>query len=175
MHKQIVLNLAIINTLHRATVVRAYTSEQLEGTQAHGFKLLSWFISILRSRTFRNPSHDALDYLLRDLERLTSEIELSNGRLLRLDTCLTSMQELIAGETFSVSSARSGLLQDAWTKIGANRKELRRYDLDLALLKDLAANHSHASRYVTTALETLRVVRDGIEGVKRRSKTYSVP
>ena len=84
------------------------------------------------------------------------------------------MQELIAGETFSVSSARSVLLQDAWTKFGANRKELRKYDLDLALLKDLAARHNHASRCVPTALETLRAARDGIEGIKGRSKGRSL-
>ena len=168
MHKKIVLAFALNSTFHSITVVQAYASEKLEDTQVH--KLLSWLISIFR-RPIQNPGRDALDYLLQVLERLISEIELSNGKLLRLDACLTSIQELIAFESSSVSSARSGLLQDVWMKIGANRKELRRYDLDLALLKDLAALHKRASGRVTTALETLGEARHGMEGIKGRSKT----
>ena len=103
-----------------------------------------------------------------------SEIELNHGKLLRLDACLTSIQELIAFESSSLSSARSGLLQDIWTKIGANRKELRRYDLDLALLKDLAACHKHAHGRLTTALAILGEARHGMEGIKGRSKTHLV-
>jgi hypothetical protein len=168
MPKQVVL--AFADAFHSITVVQAYASENLEGTQFH--KLLSWLISIFRSGPFRNRG--ALDYLLRELERLISEIELNNGKLLRLDACLTSIQELITIENSTVSSVRSSLQQDVWTKIGANRKELRRYDLDLALLKDLAARHKQASGRVMVALANLGEAWHGMEGIKGRSKTHFV-
>ena len=38
-------------------------------------------------------------------------------------------------------------------------------------MKDLAVHHEQASRHVTTALATLREVRDGLKGIKERSKT----
>ena len=78
------------------------------------------------------------------------------------------MLELIARESSSAALAKPSLLQGLW-KLG--RKELRRYDLDLALLKELAVHHKQASRRVITALATLREARDGMEGIKERSKT----
>jgi len=161
MRKQIVL--AFANAFLSITAVQSYTSTKQEDTQVH--KLLSRLIPVYRGRPFLNSSRVSLDRLLRQvIKRLISEIVLSNGKLLRLDACLTSVQELIACESSSVSSARSGLLRDVWTKLGANRKELRRYDLDLALLKDLAAHQKQASGRVTTVLATLREANHGLEG-----------
>lgn len=115
-----------------------------------------------------------MDYIVRDLGRLISEIELSNGKVLGLDGCLTSIQKIIARESSSVSLARSSLLQDVWTKLGANRKQLRKYDLDLALLEDLAVLYEQVSGRVAMALATLQEARDGMEGIKGRSKTQLV-
>jgi hypothetical protein len=83
---------------------------------------------------------------------------------------LTSIEELIFLENSTVLSARSTLLHDTWTKIGGNRKELQKYDHDLALLKDVAFGHRQASGRVTVVSKTLREARSGMEEIRGRCK-----
>ena len=166
---QILFILASAN-ICSVTVVQANALEKLEGTRFHA-------MSIIRCDPFQNSVaagifEQSLDHLLRHLQGLISEIETHSRKLRTAEACLTSIQELIFHESFTLVTASSDLLQDVWTKIGSNRKELRKYEQDLALLKDLTFGRRLASGCVTRALKTLREARLGMEGIMGRYRKH---
>ena len=115
----------------------------------------------------------ALDYFLQHLERVLFEIKTDDIHLLMLKEHLVILQDLIDAAISSVSSARAELWRDVWTKIGGNRKELRKYEQDLALLKDIAACHRQVFRHVMATLTTLRELKHSVEEVGTRCKKLS--
>lgn len=108
--------------------------------------------------------------MLQHLERLLFEVKNADTKLHALKEQLIALQDFIRLENAYVSSARFDLEQDVWTKLGGNWRELRKYDRDLLLLKDLAACYRDALGHVTDALKTLRELRESVEEIRMRSK-----
>ena len=156
-------------------VVQAFVSDKLDGTRVH--RVFPWLMSVIRREPFQDSVgtkifEQVLGYFLRHLERLISEIDISNGKLLKLEACLTSIEDLISPENFTMRSARTSLLRNIWLKIRGNRKEQQKYDSGLVLLKDLGAYHRQASRHVAAVLKTLREAKHGIEEIRGRCERH---
>ncbi|KAK6981382.1 hypothetical protein R3P38DRAFT_3333823 [Favolaschia claudopus] len=81
---------------------------------------------------------------------------------------LSVLHEIISREDHSISSAKSDLLEELWTKVGGNRRKLRGYENHLHLLKGLTQYRQQALTHVVSALHTLTQMNEDIENLRER-------
>ena len=117
----------------------------------------------------RETFEEAMNTLSKNLERLILEAEANEKNLNDLEERLATVYELVAREDSSISSARDDLLADLWTKLGANRKQLRNFDSHLGLLKDLGEYRQQARVHVTVALQMLRGMSGDMADMRERA------
>jgi hypothetical protein len=111
---------------------------------------------------------EAMNVLSINMQRLIMEAETNLVNLNELEERLTTIHELVSREDSSLSSARSELLADLWTRAGGNRKTLRRYNRDLLMLKDLGEYRQQALVHVVTALQMLHSMSGEMEDLRER-------
>ncbi|KAK7032304.1 hypothetical protein VNI00_013263 [Paramarasmius palmivorus] len=104
----------------------------------------------------------------RTINRLIVEAEQSLGNLEKLEETLSTLHELVSREDSSISSAKSEILSELWTKLGGNKGLLRGHDKNLDLLKGLSVYRKQALVHVVTALQTLRALSDDMEDLRER-------
>lgn len=131
--------------------------------------LVSWAAPTQRvdevvTRTF----DEAMSVLSANMERLIVEAEHNLHNLNDLEERLTTLHEVVAREDSSISSAKSDLLEDLWTKFGGNRKSLRNYEHHLLVLKGLGTYRKQALAHVVAALQTLRAMSEDMEDMRER-------
>lgn len=135
--------------------------------------------SMKRIVTWKNPRKQTNDVVMRtfdeamnvlsvNMERLILEAEHSLHNLNNLEERLATLHEIVAREDSSISSAKSDLLEDLWTRLGGNRKSLRNVDYHLGLLKGLGTYRQQALVHVVAALQTLRAMSEDMEDMRER-------
>ena len=116
----------------------------------------------------RETFEEAMNTLSTNMERLILEAEANLQNLDDLEARLESLHELVSREDLSMSSAKSELLAELWTKLGGNRKQLRNFESHLALLNDLGSYRKQALAHVVGALQTLRAMSEDMEDMRER-------
>ena len=116
----------------------------------------------------RETFEEVMNTLSTNMERLILEAEANLQNLDDLEARLESLHELVSREDLSMSSAKSELLAELWTKLGGNRKQLRNFESHLALLNDLGSYRKQALAHVVGALQTLRAMSEDMEDMRER-------
>jgi len=111
---------------------------------------------------------DSMNYLSFTMQGLVLEFELNLQNLNKLEEQLSVLHELVSREDGSISSAKSELLSELWTKVGGNRRKLRGYEHHLQLLKGLTEYRKQALVHVVSALQTLTQMSEDIENLRER-------
>ncbi|EPQ52782.1 hypothetical protein GLOTRDRAFT_117490 [Gloeophyllum trabeum ATCC 11539] len=111
---------------------------------------------------------EAMDVLSSSLERVILEAQLQLSNLDKLEQHLTTLHEVVSREDSSLSSAKTELLSNLWTKLGRNRKTLRSFDQHLKLLKNVGGYRKRALAHVVGALQTLEAMNADIEELRER-------
>ena len=152
--------------------VNDHALRTIEGIQTQSNSLLHIILPFLSER---HSEHDVLQAFQSSLEvhsyeiqRLILELEVSTGNLNRLDEHLAAIHELCVREDLSLSIARNALLSDLWTILGGNRAQMRAFNTNLELLRDLGQYRRHAAAHIITAMETVREMGEELEDLRER-------
>jgi hypothetical protein len=158
----------------RILAVNDYALHAIEGAISNSPSRFS--LKAMIPFTARRPANEivtqtfteAMDVLSASMRRLVVEAEVSLTNLDKLEERLTMLHELVSREDSSLSSAKSELLSELWTKVGGNRRTLRGYDEHLVLLKNLGEYRKRALVHVVTALQTLQAMSEDMEDLRER-------
>jgi len=111
---------------------------------------------------------EAMDVLANNMQRLIIEAENNLQNLNALAERLATLHDIISREDWSLSSAKTELLAELWTKLGGNRKTLRNFENHLALLNGLGEYRKQALVHVVAALQALRAMSEDMEDMRER-------
>ncbi|KDR80925.1 hypothetical protein GALMADRAFT_91615 [Galerina marginata CBS 339.88] len=111
---------------------------------------------------------DTMDAFSNNIARLIIEAEISLHDLNKLEEQLNSLHDIITREESSLTFEQSELLAQLWTILGGNKKDVRNFENNLALLKGLGTYRRQARRHVVVALEILRGMSDDMEDLRQR-------
>lgn len=111
---------------------------------------------------------DAMGVLSANLRRLVLEAEANLANLNELEEQLSTLHDMVTHEGIATTDAREELLSELWTILGGNRKELRNFNDNLQLLKQVGTFRKKALIHVTAALETLHAMSDEMEDLRER-------
>ena len=111
---------------------------------------------------------EAMGVLSANMERLILEAEHNLHNLNGLEERLATLHEVVSREDLSISSDKTELLEELWTKLGGNQKKLRNFDHHLNLLKGLSDYRRQAIVHVVAALETLRAMSEDMADMRER-------
>ncbi|KAF5391523.1 hypothetical protein D9757_002507 [Collybiopsis confluens] len=115
-----------------------------------------------------HKQNHAMSVLSSTIEKLIVEAEVQLSNLEQLEQRLSVLNELVSREDYSISSAKSELLSNLWTRLGGNRRMLRRFNDHLKLLGGLGEYRRRALAHVVFALQTLRALSDEMEDMRER-------
>jgi len=130
--------------------------------------LIPWYSFPHTSEIVTQTFTEAMDVLSGSMQRLIIEAEVSLANLGSLEEHLSTLHEVVSREDSSISSAKSELLSELWTKVGGNRRALRGYDDHLQLLRDLGGYRKSALVHVVSALQTLQAMSEDMEDLRER-------
>ncbi|GLB40283.1 hypothetical protein LshimejAT787_0801540 [Lyophyllum shimeji] len=124
----------------------------------------------------RKPTNDivlrtfteAMGVLSASMQRLILEAELNLANLEKLEERLSTLHDQVSREDSTLTSAKSEVLAELWTKLGGNRKKLRNFDDHLSLLKNLGLYRKKALAHVTAALQSLHAMSSDMEDIRER-------
>jgi DNA repair ATPase RecN len=112
--------------------------------------------------------NEAISVMSSSIHRLILEAQNSLANLEKLEEYLSTIHELLSREDLSISSAKSQLLSELWTKLGGNRKALQEYDSHLFLLSNLSTYRRKSLSHVVAALVGLQEMSDNMEDLRER-------
>ncbi|KAI0040346.1 hypothetical protein FA95DRAFT_1502994 [Auriscalpium vulgare] len=116
------------------------------------------------TETFTN----AMGTLSANMQRLILDAEASILDLTMLEQQLANLQDIVAREDSSLSSAQSELLANLWTRLGGNRKVLHGFAENRALLWNLGSYRTRALAHVVGALQTLMRMSEDMQDLRER-------
>ena len=131
------------------------------------FDIIPWVEQ--RKIKFLKPTFDyAMDELASQVERLIIEAEANIYNLNELEERLISLNELVSHEFKDVEGGHDELLASLWTKLGIRRKELKNFDKNFAILKNIKTYRNQARVHVTATLQTLQSLSDDMAEMRDR-------
>lgn len=130
--------------------------------------LMPWSSKANTNEIVTKTFTDAMNVLSSSMRRLIVEAEVSMTNLDKLEERLSTLHELVSREDASISSAKSELLSELWTKLGGNRHTLRGYNEHLFLLKYLGSYRKKALVHVVAALQALQAMSEDMEDLRER-------
>ncbi|KAJ7761949.1 hypothetical protein DFH07DRAFT_1059675 [Mycena maculata] len=153
--------------------VNDYALQTIEAAQARPppsilRHLVPWSASKPKTDLVLSTFEDSMNYLSFTMQSLVVEFELNLQNLNKLEEQLSVLHEYVSREDNSISSAKSELLGDLWTKLGGNRRQLRGYDNHFHLLKGLTEYRKQALVHVVSALQTLTQMSEDVENLRER-------
>lgn len=164
----------ILNCRRSILAVNDYALHSIEEAYSNGpspysiSALLPWSktsrVSDIVTKTFT----ESMNVVAASMERLILEAEVNLANLDKLEADLSVLYEIVSREDSSLTSAKSELLSELWTKVGGNRKKLRGYDDHIRLLQNLGGYRKKALVHVVAALQTLRAMSDDMEDLRER-------
>ncbi|KAF8190119.1 hypothetical protein BJ912DRAFT_850262 [Pholiota molesta] len=110
----------------------------------------------------------AMNVFSANMEQLIVEVEQNLRHLNNLEERLATLHVVVAHEEWSISTAKSDLLEDFWTKLGGNRKSLKSYECRLFLLKRWDRYRKQALVHVAAALQALQATSEDMEDMRER-------
>lgn len=110
----------------------------------------------------------SLGVLSTSFQRLIVQAEISLHSLDKLEMQLNNIQDILTREDVDISSARSDVLAELWTRLGGNRNQLRSFRDNLRLLKELGSYRSRALAHVVGALQALQTLSADMEELRER-------
>jgi len=155
--------------------VNDYALQSIESARKE--ELSAWTLSSLapwraRSKStntvVRETFQEAMDTMSSNLERIIVEAEANHQNLENLGGHLAVMLEPLSREERDVSSEKSKVLTYLWTRLGGNGDQLRNFERNLALLRDLTSYREEALAHVVGALHTLKVMSEDMEDMRDR-------
>lgn len=154
--------------------VNDYALHQIEAAHSKAPTVMSLYGLIPWAA--RKPTNDivistfseAMGVLSVSMQRLILEAELNLGNLEKLEERLSTLHDQVLREDSTLSSAKSELLAELWTKLGGNRRKLRNYEDHLGLLKNLSLYRKKALAHVVAALQSLYAMSSDMEDIRER-------
>jgi hypothetical protein len=130
--------------------------------------LLPWHAPVPTNEIVLQTFTDAMNSLSSSMERLILEAEVSLLNLDQLEERLSTLHELLLREDSSIAFAKNELLSQLWTRLGGNKGELRQFDKNLFLLKNLGEYRKQALIHVVAALQMLQAMGADMEDMRER-------
>jgi DNA repair ATPase RecN len=130
--------------------------------------LIPWTVPRRTNEVVTETFTEAMNVLSTAMQRLILEAEVNLANLDKLEERLSTLHELVSREDSSLSSAKSELLSELWTKLGGNRRALRGFDDHLTLLRNLGMYRKKALAHVVAALQTLQGMSSDMEDIRER-------
>ncbi|KAF9778938.1 hypothetical protein BJ322DRAFT_1013935 [Thelephora terrestris] len=123
-----------------------------------------------------NPTKEAvletflmsMDNIGSQVVRLREEAEISMDHLLRLEEHLQVLHEITHRDDKDLTAAREDVLAELWTRLGGNRRKIRKADLNLNLLKNIDKYRKKALTHVVATLQTLHTLDADMEELRTR-------
>jgi len=123
-----------------------------------------------------NPTKEAvidtflmsMDNIGHHMVRLRDEAETSMGHLMRLEEHLMVLHEVTHRDNKALTAAREDVLAELWTWLGGNRREIRKMDLNLDLLKNVEKYRRKGLAHVVATLQTLHALDADMEELRTR-------
>jgi hypothetical protein len=109
-----------------------------------------------------------MSLLSSSMQRLIIEAQISLSNLDKLEERLSALHEYVLREDSSLSSAKSELLSELWTKLGGNKRQLRGYESHLFLLQNLSVYRKRALVHIVAALNMLEGMNEDMEDLRER-------
>ncbi|KAJ7170790.1 hypothetical protein C8R43DRAFT_981075 [Mycena crocata] len=167
------LNSKVAGAVDGIMAVNDYALHTIEAAQSQSSPsiirhIIPWTPSKPKSDLVLSTFEDSMNYLSFTMQSLIVEFELNLQNLNKLEEQLSVLHELVSREDNSISSAKSELLGELWTKVGGNRRKLRGYEHHLHLLKGLTQYRKQALVHVVSALQTLTQMSEDIENLRER-------
>ncbi|KAJ3569295.1 hypothetical protein NP233_g5137 [Leucocoprinus birnbaumii] len=134
------------------------------------FDVIPW-IEQRKTRVVTATFNDAMNTLSSQVERLIIEAEVNIENLNDLEERLNALNELVAREVEGVEGDREELLALLWTMLGGHRKELKNFNKNLAILKNVKTYRNQARLHVTATLQTLQSLSEDMEEMRERVAT----
>ena len=110
----------------------------------------------------------SIDNIAGQMFRLREEAEISMDHLMRLREHLTVLHEITNRDDKQLKEAQEDVLAELWTRLGANRVQLRKMKLDLDLLKNVDRYREKAQVYVAATLDTLYTLDADMEELRMK-------
>jgi hypothetical protein len=117
---------------------------------------------------------EGMSLLSSSMQRLIIEAQISLSNLNKLEERLSALHEHVSREDSSLSTAKSELLSELWTKLGGNKRRLRGYDSHLFLLQNLSVYRKRALVHVVATLDTLQGMSEDMEDLRERVATPEI-
>ncbi|KAH8831631.1 hypothetical protein DL96DRAFT_1778824 [Flagelloscypha sp. PMI_526] len=130
--------------------------------------IVPWIARKRRNQIVTSAFTASMDTMNQELKRLILEAEANLVTLGVLEEKLSNIHELVHREESSVESAKDDLLSQLWTILGGNRRELKGFNDNLRLLKDLSMYRQKARAHVAGALTTLNGMQADMEDLRER-------
>jgi hypothetical protein len=111
----------------------------------------------------------AMDVLSTSFERLILEAEVSYSNLEKLEERLTVMHELLTREDQQLNIERDELLAQLWTILGGNKDQVKKFDRNFFVLKNLSSYRKKARIHVISALQTLHAMKEDMDDLRERA------
>ncbi|KAJ6589042.1 hypothetical protein B0H19DRAFT_1248607 [Mycena capillaripes] len=167
------LNAKVAGAVDGIMAVNDYALQTIEAAQSESSPsivryLIPWTSSKPNTDLVLSTFEDSMNYLSFTMQGLILEFELNLQNLNKLEEQLSVLHEFVSREDNSISSAKSELLGELWTKVGGNRRRLRGYEHHLHLLKGLTEYRKQALVHVVSALQTLTQMSEDIENLRER-------
>ncbi|KAJ7455294.1 hypothetical protein B0H11DRAFT_2176198 [Mycena galericulata] len=167
------LNSKVGGAVDGIMAVNDYALQTIEAAQSESrpsvlWQLVPWTPSKPKTDVVLATFEDSMNYLSFTMQSLVLEFELNLQNLNKLEEQLSVLHEYVSREDNSLSSAKSELLGELWTKVGGNRRKLRGYENHLHLLKGLTEYRKQALVHVVSALQTLTQMSEDIENLRER-------
>ncbi|KAF7356673.1 hypothetical protein MVEN_01001800 [Mycena venus] len=164
------LNSKVGGAVDGIMAVNDHALHTIEAAQSQSPSILSYLVPWTPPKTdlVLSTFEDSMNYLSFTVQGLVLEFELNLQNLNKLEEQLSVLHELVSREDRSISSAKSELLAELWTKVGGNKRKLRGYDEHLYLLQGLTEYRKQALVHVVSALQTLTQMSEDIENIRER-------
>lgn len=131
------------------------------------FDIIPW-VEQRKIKSLKTTFDYAMDELASQVERLIIEAEANIYNLNELEERLISLNELVSHEFKDVEGGHDELLASLWTKLGVRRKELKNFDKNFAILKNIKTYRNQARVHVTATLQTLQSLSDDMAEMRDR-------
>ncbi|KAF9440977.1 hypothetical protein P691DRAFT_792480 [Macrolepiota fuliginosa MF-IS2] len=132
--------------------------------------IIPW-IESRKNRIVASTFKDAMDSLSAQISRLILEAEANIANLNDLEERLNALHDLVFREVKTVKGDRDELLAQLWTFLGGNRKELKNFNENLVILKNVGSYRSQARVHVTATLQTLQSLSEDMEELREKVAT----
>lgn len=111
---------------------------------------------------------EAMGFLAKVTERLILEAGVNIANLDRLEERLSTIHDIVTGEDKKLSLSKDKLLGELWTRLGGNKGDIRQFDKNLVLLRDLGMYRKKALVHVVAALQALEGMSADMEDIRER-------